>query len=137
MPKLLHRCHFCVLLQAPAAVTNQPGEGDVAGADKSIMAAASRMEVDDATEAAVDSKGGQTLEPVVTVSSKCVSLSMQRMASLFQLGPDMLARYVMLAIVDDDGSVAMVRMYNTIQPPQEGPEGEETPDVHEVKEDSD
>ena len=68
------------------------------------------------------SKDGRRVEPVIPVSSKHTALTMELIQRLFDLGGGLVARHLLLAIVDDDGSVSLLRFFNYIQPPFEGPE---------------
>lgn len=62
------------------------------------------------------------LEPVVPVSSKCGKLTFDTLQQLFQLEAHPNVSHILLAIVDDDGSVSLVRTFSYVQPPFEGPE---------------
>ena len=68
------------------------------------------------------SRDGKRLEPVIPVSSKHTGLTMDLIRKLFNLGGGLVARHILLAIVDDDGSVSLLRVFNYVQPPLEGPE---------------
>ncbi|GAX83834.1 hypothetical protein CEUSTIGMA_g11258.t1 [Chlamydomonas eustigma] len=71
---------------------------------------------------AFTSTSGRRLEPVVPVSSKHTGLSLPLIQRLFNLGEGLVARHLLLAIADDDGSVSLLRVFNYAQPPFEGPE---------------
>eukprot|EP00798_Chlamydomonas_sp_ICE-L_P016051 gene16051-22188_t len=62
------------------------------------------------------------LEPVVPVSSKHTGLATEVLSLLFKLCGGEDVTHILLAIVDDDGSVSLMRMFSYIQPPFEGPE---------------
>lgn len=62
------------------------------------------------------------LEPVVPVSSKCSKLTFDTLQQLFKLEAHPNVSHILLAIVDDDGSVSLVRTFSYVQPPFEGPE---------------
>lgn len=62
-------------------------------------------------------------EAVVPVGSKYQGLTLDVVGTLFSLEAEAAeASHVLLAITDDDGSVSLVRLFNYIQPPFEGPE---------------
>ncbi|EFJ42286.1 hypothetical protein VOLCADRAFT_107332 [Volvox carteri f. nagariensis] len=61
-------------------------------------------------------------EAVVPISSKSTKLTMGLLSKLFQLDAHPNASHILLGIVDDDGSVSLVRVFNYLQPPFEGPE---------------
>ena len=56
------------------------------------------------------------------MSSKHTGLTMELISRLFDLGGGLVARHILLAIVDDDGSVSLLRFFNYVQPPFEGPD---------------
>ena len=56
------------------------------------------------------------------VGSKYQNLTMEIMQQLFHFDKEGPLPHILLAIVDDDGSVSLVRMFNYIQPPFEGPD---------------
>jgi hypothetical protein len=59
----------------------------------------------------------------VPVSSKLSTLSVALMQQLFVLGKGRApCRHITLAVVDDDGSVSLMRLFNYIQAPLEGPD---------------
>ncbi|KAG2489372.1 hypothetical protein HYH03_012202 [Edaphochlamys debaryana] len=61
-------------------------------------------------------------EAVVPISSKSSELTVDTLAKCFQLEAHANVSHILLAIVDDDGSVSLVRVFNYVQPPFEGPE---------------
>ncbi|GLI61335.1 hypothetical protein VaNZ11_003696, partial [Volvox africanus] len=61
-------------------------------------------------------------EAVVPISSKNTQLTVSFMSKLFQLDAHSNVTHVLLAIVDDDGSVSLIRVFNYLQPPFEGPD---------------
>ena len=61
-------------------------------------------------------------EAVVPVGSKSLALTMEMLDRLFQLEAHPNTTHILLAIVDDDGSVSLSRLFNYVQPPFEGPE---------------
>ncbi|GLC46159.1 hypothetical protein PLESTM_001833600 [Pleodorina starrii] len=61
-------------------------------------------------------------EAVVPISSKTTKLTMKNLSKFFQLEAHSNVTHILLAIVDDDGSVSLVRVFNYLQPPFEGPE---------------
>lgn len=61
-------------------------------------------------------------EAVVPVGSKCTQLTPALMCKFFQLEAHPNTGHVLLGIVDDDGSVSLIRIFNYLQPPFEGPE---------------
>ncbi|KAG2447146.1 hypothetical protein HYH02_007892 [Chlamydomonas schloesseri] len=61
-------------------------------------------------------------EAVIPVSSKCTLLTTDLLAQMFKLEAHPNVSHILLAIVDDDGSASLVRVFNYIQPPFEGPE---------------
>lgn len=62
------------------------------------------------------------LEAVVPVGSKSRALTSDVLELLFRLEAHPNTTHILLAIVDDDGSVSLMRMFNYVQPPFEGPE---------------
>jgi hypothetical protein len=66
--------------------------------------------------------GSARREPVVPVSSKHTCLTPELIMRFFQLEEHPNTSHILLAIVDDDGSVSLLRVFNYIQPPFEGPE---------------
>ncbi|GIL49257.1 hypothetical protein Vafri_5385, partial [Volvox africanus] len=61
-------------------------------------------------------------EAVVPISSKNTEFTVGFMSKFFQLDAHCNVTHVLLAIVDDDGSVSLVRVFNYLQPPFEGPD---------------
>ncbi|GIL73835.1 hypothetical protein Vretifemale_3930 [Volvox reticuliferus] len=61
-------------------------------------------------------------EAVVPISSKSTLITVSFMSKIFQLGAHSNVTHILLAIVDDDGSVSLVRVFNYLQPPFEGPD---------------
>ncbi|PNH02622.1 hypothetical protein TSOC_011376 [Tetrabaena socialis] len=61
-------------------------------------------------------------EAVVPVSSKSLQLTTDTLNKFFQLEAHPHVSHILLATVDDDGSVSLVRVFNYVQPPFEGPE---------------
>ena len=67
--------------------------------------------------------GKRRMEAVVPVSSKHTGLTMGLIRQLFDLGGGRgTVRHLLLAIADDDGSVSLLRVFDYVQPPFEGPE---------------
>jgi hypothetical protein len=85
-------------------------------------------------EASMDHGGAATAEPVATavdrvrreavvpISSKSMKLTTDMLSKFFQLEAHPNVTHILLAIVDDDGSVSLVRVFDYLQPPFEGPE---------------
>ncbi|GFR52595.1 hypothetical protein Agub_g15192 [Astrephomene gubernaculifera] len=75
-----------------------------------------------ADSAAVTAGDGVRREAVVPISSKSTALTSEMFAKFFMLEAHPNVSHILLAIIDDDGSVSLTRVFNYVQPPFEGPE---------------
>uniref|UniRef100_A0A7S0YES0 tRNA-splicing endonuclease subunit Sen15 domain-containing protein n=1 Tax=Polytomella parva TaxID=51329 RepID=A0A7S0YES0_9CHLO len=62
------------------------------------------------------------MEPVIPINSKHSNLTIPLLQKLFKIQAFPDASHIIIAVVDDDGSVSLMRLFNYIQPPFEGPE---------------
>lgn len=62
------------------------------------------------------------LEAVVPISSKNTNFTMSLLSKFFELDAHPTVSHILLAVVDDDGSVSLTRVFNFLQPPFDGPE---------------
>ncbi|KAG2444414.1 hypothetical protein HXX76_001167 [Chlamydomonas incerta] len=94
----------------------QPPGSEAAGVDMGVTVPTG------GGEAPAVAAGPVRREAVIPVSSKCTLLTTDLLAQMFKLEAHPNVSHILLAIVDDDGSASLVRVFNYIQPPFEGPE---------------
>lgn len=61
-----------------------------------------------------------TLEAVVPISTSFRDLTMRRLYGLFEEAGEADCKHVMIALVSSDGTVTLQRVFNHVQPPEEG-----------------